>query len=63
MEAGTLEKGPYDAIILAVPHREYAALTPENIMTSLKPNGIFYDIKSIMNPQPFIDQGFTYRSL
>lgn len=43
-----LEKGHYDAIILAVAHRQFLEMTPTDLRTLCKPNGVIYDVKSIL---------------
>ncbi len=63
LQYGSLESGPYDAILLLVPHQEYLALQPEEFQNALKPGGVFYDLKSLLNAQTFEGAGFTYLSL
>ncbi|MEM9551388.1 MAG: nucleotide sugar dehydrogenase [Pseudomonadota bacterium] len=41
------ETGTYDAIIVAVAHREYAEMGPEQIRTLGKPGAVLYDIKGV----------------
>lgn len=60
---GAIEKGPYDAIVLLVPHNEYRELMPETFIGALKDKGVFYDLKSVVNDAPFVKAGRTYRSL
>ncbi len=38
-----------DGLILAVAHREYMSEGPDTIVSSLKPNGVFVDIKSVFS--------------
>ena len=40
------EMSPADAIVAAVAHREFLALTLEQIRAKLKPGGVFVDVKS-----------------
>ncbi len=40
----------YDAIIVAVAHKEYTTLTADDFNRLMKPNGILIDIKSIYTP-------------
>ena len=42
-----------DAIILAVPHREYLELGPEQLIRYLHPDGIFMDVKSAFDRSHF----------
>ncbi|MBS8240744.1 Vi polysaccharide biosynthesis UDP-N-acetylglucosamine C-6 dehydrogenase TviB [Marinobacter lipolyticus] len=38
----------YDAVLLAVPHREYAALSSKEIRGYLKDNGVLFDLKGVL---------------
>ncbi|MGM0767035.1 MAG: Vi polysaccharide biosynthesis UDP-N-acetylglucosamine C-6 dehydrogenase TviB [Pseudomonadota bacterium] len=40
--------GQYDAVLLAVPHREYAALTSQELRGYLKDNGVLFDLKGVL---------------
>src|SRR5690606_37834306 len=42
------EKGAYDAIVLAVAHREFVDLGAEGIKRLGTPNSVLYDIKSVL---------------
>ena len=42
------QAGHYDAVMLAVPHREYAAMTAAEFRALLKDKGVFFDLKGIM---------------
>lgn len=42
------EKGQYDAVLLAVPHREYASLTSSELREYLKDNGVLFDLKGVL---------------
>lgn len=42
-----------DAIILAVPHRQYLELAPEQLIRYLNPDGIFMDVKSAFDRSQF----------
>ncbi len=42
------EHGSYDAVIIAVGHREFQAQGANGIRKLLKPNGVLFDIKSIL---------------
>jgi UDP-N-acetyl-D-galactosamine dehydrogenase len=41
--------GYYDAIVLAVSHRQFITLGKDGLGKYLKPDGIFYDIKEVLN--------------
>ncbi|WP_114390286.1 nucleotide sugar dehydrogenase [Notoacmeibacter marinus] len=41
------EEGVYDAVILAVGHREYVDMGAEKLRTFGKPDAVFYDVKSV----------------
>lgn len=58
---GSLESGPYDAILLLVPHAEFRDLPASTFAKALNTGGVFYDLKSVMNPVGF--GGKTYLSL
>jgi UDP-N-acetyl-D-galactosamine dehydrogenase len=42
------EKGDYDGVILAVPHREYAAMSVGDLRGYMKQGGILYDLKGVL---------------
>jgi UDP-N-acetyl-D-galactosamine dehydrogenase len=42
-----------DALILAVPHRQYLECSPDELIQCLNPEGIFMDIKSVLGPSLF----------
>jgi UDP-N-acetyl-D-galactosamine dehydrogenase len=41
------------ALVLAVGHREYVALGARNLAARLRPDGVFYDVKSVFRPEDF----------
>ena len=45
-----LPEGPFDVVVLAVPHAEVVALGAERIEGLLCENGLLYDLKSILPP-------------
>jgi len=51
-----------DAIILAVPHREYVDSNIGHFTNRLEQNGVFIDVKSVFHPDQF-DSSITYWSL
>ncbi len=50
-----------DALVLAVPHREYLA-APAKLFERLKPQGVLIDVKSVIDPAT-VPKGVTYWSL
>ena len=44
----------YDAVILAVSHREFAELGVEGIRRFGKPNSVLYDVKAVL-PRDAVD--------
>jgi UDP-N-acetyl-D-galactosamine dehydrogenase len=42
------EKGGYDGVILAVPHREYAEMSASDLRGYLKGGGVLYDLKGML---------------
>jgi UDP-N-acetyl-D-galactosamine dehydrogenase len=48
------EAGVYDAVILAVAHREFRAAGGEGIRAYVKPGGVVYDVKSVL-PRESVD--------
>jgi len=42
------QQGIYDAVLLAVPHREYAAKTSAELRQFMKPEGVLFDLKGIL---------------
>ncbi len=60
---GTLEEGPYDAILLLVTHKEYRDLAPGSFAKGLGKGGVFFDLKSLLLPETFEHAGKRYLSL
>ena len=48
-----------EAIILAVPHKEYLKMPLDNILQKLKKNGILLDIKSVISEKKVLQKGFN----
>lgn len=46
-----LQKGRYDAIVLAVAHEQFAQMGLENIRALGKPNAVLYDVKYLFRPE------------
>ncbi len=42
------EQGAYDAVLLAVAHREFVAMGSENLRALCTPDGVLFDIKNIL---------------
>ncbi|KAE8543942.1 Vi polysaccharide biosynthesis UDP-N-acetylglucosamine C-6 dehydrogenase TviB [Marinobacter nauticus] len=42
------EQGKYDAVFLAVPHREYARMTVEEFRLYTNSNGVLFDLKGVL---------------
>jgi UDP-N-acetyl-D-galactosamine dehydrogenase len=47
-------EGAYDAVILAVAHREFAALGAEGIRRFGKPGAVLFDVKALL-PRDQVD--------
>ena len=47
-----------EAIVLAVAHRAYRGLVPQDLVGRLKPGGVLIDVKSLLDPQAFRAAGF-----
>ncbi|HBH20130.1 MAG TPA: nucleotide sugar dehydrogenase [Candidatus Peribacter riflensis] len=59
---GSLQSGPYDAVVLLVPHREY--MTDLSALTkALKPKGLLYDLKTILPRKEIEGKGLRYKAL
>ena len=43
------QSGDYDAVILAVPHRDYSEMGAAALRSYLKPRGVLYDLKGVLN--------------
>lgn len=63
MKPGSLESGPYDAILLLVPHKEYRAWPLETLLKAVKDGGAVYDLKSILDAKAVTAAGKMYLSL
>lgn len=60
---GSLQDGAYDAVLLLVAHKEYREMPLEKLMASLKPGGLLFDLKSIINKADVEAAGRAYMSL
>lgn len=50
--------GDADAVVIAVPHRDYAEMAPEAITARLKPGGLVVDVKSLHDRAAFARLGY-----
>jgi UDP-N-acetyl-D-galactosamine dehydrogenase len=46
-----------DALILAVPHRAFLALSPAEIAAKIVRHGCLIDVKSVIDPKPYCQEG------
>lgn len=53
----------YDAIILAVKHREFVEMGEDKIIKMIKRNGVFFDVKSVFSPEKFNKASIKYLCL
>jgi len=63
LQSGSWSRGPYDAVIVLVPHREYLETEVENLWRALRAGGVFYDLKSVFNSKDFTREGREYLAL
>lgn len=59
----TLEGGPYDALLLLVPHREYLKLPTERYISVTTQGGVIYDLKSVLDPKVIMESERIYLTL
>ena len=57
LELSAQPEGPYEAVMMAVAHDEYSALSSAEVCQWLTPQGILMDIKGIYDGAP---EGYTY---
>ncbi|MDO8468858.1 MAG: nucleotide sugar dehydrogenase [Candidatus Peribacter sp.] len=57
---GSLKSGPYDAVVLLVPHREYMA---DDLTQALKAGGLVYDLKTLLPRKEIEGNGMRYKAL
>lgn len=60
---GSLEQGPYDALVLLVPHHEYLSLSPTDLLKVVKEGGLVYDLKSLLDESAILAAGRKYLCL
>lgn len=59
-KSGSLQSGPYDAIVLLVPHREYMTA---DLTQALKEGGLVYDLKTLLPRKEIEKEGMNYMAL
>jgi UDP-N-acetyl-D-galactosamine dehydrogenase len=62
-QIGTIEEGNYDAVVLLVPHKEYLAVGTEGMLGGVKPEGVIYDLKSVLDGTVIKKAGRKYLAL
>ncbi|MBU2213132.1 nucleotide sugar dehydrogenase [Patescibacteria group bacterium] len=62
-KAGSLKNGQYDAILLLVPHSAYFNGFPQKLLSNLKEEGLFYDLKSAARKDDVEKAGYRYLAL
>ncbi len=60
---GSLEKGPYDAVMLLVPHKQYLEAPVQTIINATQEGGVVYDLKSLLDANTIVNQKRQYLSL
>jgi UDP-N-acetyl-D-galactosamine dehydrogenase len=60
---GSIEKGPYDGVLLLVSHEAYRNLPLQTLIDATKQSGVIYDLKSCLDPKAVRASGRTYLSL
>lgn len=63
IERGTLEDGPFDAILVLVQHKEYKEINTQKIIDALKEDGVVYDLKNILDKKKILASSRKYISL
>jgi UDP-N-acetyl-D-galactosamine dehydrogenase len=48
-----------DALVMAVAHKEYLAMSPDDLTTKVVLNGTLIDVKSKLSAAPFSQRGIT----
>ncbi len=62
MTSGSLS-GSYDAVVFLVPHKEYLKAGTKGILKALKPGGVVYDLKSLLDADAVKKAGALYLAL
>lgn len=63
MAPGSLQNGPYDAVVFLVPHKEYMDAGAAGMSRALAPKGVFYDLKSLLSGDEILKTGRAYLAL
>lgn len=63
LKPGSLEQGPYDAVLLLVPHAQYLELEASAFVNATKDGGVVYDLKSLLDAATIEAANRTYMSL
>jgi UDP-N-acetyl-D-galactosamine dehydrogenase len=63
MKPGSIENGPYDAVLLLVTHERYRELPTAKVLAALKNDGVLFDLKSILDRKETEKSGRAYLSL
>ena len=60
---GSLQSGPYDGLVLLVPHKEYVSISLADLLKCVKADGIVYDVKSVLDRKEIEQSGRKYQAL
>lgn len=60
---GSLEDGPFDAVLVLVKHKEYDETDTQKFIDATKEGGVIYDVKGILDRQAIEASGRTYLTL
>jgi UDP-N-acetyl-D-glucosamine/UDP-N-acetyl-D-galactosamine dehydrogenase len=63
LTGGSLAKGPYDAVVFLVPHKEYLDAGTKGMIAALQKGGIIFDLKSLLDANAVAQAGATYLAL
>ena len=63
MTSGSLESGPYDAVVFLVTHKEYTDAGTDGIIKAVKPGGVIFDLKSLLEGEMVKKNGRKYLAL
>ncbi len=63
LTAANLDKGQYDAVLFLVPHEDYTKFSTADWHQLVKPNGVLYDLKALLNPNEIEAEGRKHLSL
>ncbi len=63
LAAANLDKGQYDAVLFLVPHEHYKNFSTADWHKLVKPNGVLYDLKALLDPNEIKTEGRKHLSL